>query len=45
MDNLKGLAINTTIKFFAIIIASSLFSLITFVLIENLLSRIRLKNN
>ncbi|MGE0560872.1 MAG: hypothetical protein AB7O47_03565 [Flavobacteriales bacterium] len=34
IDNLKGLAINTAIKFFDTIIASSLFSLITFMLIE-----------
>lgn len=45
IDNLKELAINTAIKFFDTIIASSLFSLITFVLIEKPLSRIRLINN
>lgn len=45
LDSLRGLAINSIIKFFAIIIVSSLFSLITFVLIEKPLSIIRLKNN
>lgn len=43
--SIRGLAINTTIKFFDTTIASSLFSLITFVLIEKPLSRIRLINN